>query len=396
MPEDIADLRWRALDARLASQRVVVLGETNHFVHEKAAFRLWWLKRLASMRRLVLAEELSWLDGRCVATYLSTGDPAHINRAATFGGVSPVSRTRPARPSGVLGASWDRFPTDAFRAEQQAFYAAVRLLAPDARFVGIDIGLVDAAYPPLLEYIARHAPRPIAQQLLSELTPRPDDSFTVEAERLRAAAARVSAVQSSVAEIWMQHVQHELDNMRACLEYAASAWPAPDYAALAPAMALREAFMKRQVATLLAGLADDEVLVLMGHAFHLARNDQTIGWVGAGPGGRLEPSLGHWLAASGVPFFAVWMLYGSGRDSQPFPDLPQVANFPDHALNCGLQTAGVPMVLGLSEADHAPPGELSIGHLYNQVVPTCLSAQADAVFFLPEVSPLRLTDASTP
>src|SRR5262245_36810008 len=77
--------RFDAHGERMAHARVVMLGETNHFVHEKIEFRLWWLKRLSARRRIVVGEELSWFDGQHVAKYLDDGDERHFDRMWTFG-----------------------------------------------------------------------------------------------------------------------------------------------------------------------------------------------------------------------------------------------------------------------------------------------------------------------
>jgi erythromycin esterase-like protein len=77
--------RVEAFDASLDAAKILFLGETNHFVHEKTDFRLWYLRRLGRRRPLVVGEELSWSDGHDVSRYLQTGDEAHLGRAATFG-----------------------------------------------------------------------------------------------------------------------------------------------------------------------------------------------------------------------------------------------------------------------------------------------------------------------
>jgi len=49
------------LHSALSNARVVFLGETNHFIHEKTDFRLWWLRNLAQHHRLVVGEELGFI-----------------------------------------------------------------------------------------------------------------------------------------------------------------------------------------------------------------------------------------------------------------------------------------------------------------------------------------------
>lgn len=319
--------RFDVLAERMARARVVLLGETNHFVHEKVEFRLWWLRRLSTRRRIVVGEELSWFDALHVARYLADGDESHFDRMWTFGYRGDERTDRTDTATGILAAVEKLYPTTLFKREQLRFYRGLRELPNVARFFGFDIG--------------GHAA-----------------SRDGEAAR--------SAMSDSV-------------------KYTELANQALSYEALRPALAVREEAMKRRVSEQLA-TQDDAQLVLMAHAFHLAKDDRGIRGVGVGPGGGQVPSLGHHIAQElGLAPFAVWWLYGAGEDSQPFPALPNAAAYPTNSLNARLARRGVPMVLGTADL----PGEVGIGHMYNQVVPVRLSTQADAVFFQPRVSPLR-------
>jgi hypothetical protein len=339
--------RFDALRERVAHARIVMLGETNHFVHEKAEFRLWWLRRLAARRRIVVGEELSWFDGQHVARYLDGGDERHFDRMWTFGYKSGLHDG----PAGILAASAALYPTALFKREQLRFYRGLRMLPNLSGYFGFDIG----------GRSERH------QRM-------PGESLTEEAARLEAMETTLRGC--------------EQDDLRAMIDssrYAALVNSAPTYEALRPAMALREEAMKRRIATQLDVLPDDAQLVLLGHAFHLAKDDAGIKEVGVGPGGGRVPSLGHYIARElGLAPFVVWWLYGAGDDSQPFPDLPKTAAYPAASLNARLARRGVPMVLGTGGLR----AEVGVGHMYNQVVPVNLGAEADVVFFLPRVSPL--------
>jgi len=65
-PADVS--RLATIDAALANTRLVFLGETNHFIHEKTDFRLWWLHRLALRHRLVVGEELGLIGTTVILT----------------------------------------------------------------------------------------------------------------------------------------------------------------------------------------------------------------------------------------------------------------------------------------------------------------------------------------
>ena len=160
---------------------------------------------------------------------------------------------------------------------------------------------------------------------------------------------------------------------------------AESYAELAPAMAFREDAMKRRLGEVLATLEPDDQLVLMAHAFHLAKDDSSIEAIGVGPGGDRVPSLGHHVVHTlGHEPFSVWWLYGDGEDSQPFPDLPKLAGFPHDSLNARLASRGGPLVAAVDG-----PLTARVGHLYNQAPRVNVAQQADVIFFLPNVTPLR-------
>jgi erythromycin esterase-like protein len=379
------------IDRALARARIVLLGETNHFAHEKCAFRLWWLGRLARHRRLVLGEELSWSDGRFVSRYLASGDESQLDRLATFG--HPGRADRDDRPTGILRASADAFPTALFKAAQVRFYRALRELEP-RRFFGFDVGAPDATYEDIEARVDQVPDTGMAQSLRQLLARVPGESIAEEAERLQRAAEHAGRS----GEPQLRALESEIASMAGSLQYMALAHPAPDYEALRPAMALREDLMKGRVERALAELAPDETLVLMAHAFHLARDDRRIHAEGIGPGGGLVPSLGHHLVqVLGLAPYAVWMLYGGGQDSQPFPDLPQHASYPPDALNSVLGSAGMPLVLNVAPlAEGALSRDVGVGHMYNQVVPVHLPTQADAIWYLPRITPMRDADAVAP
>ena len=373
--------RLEALVERVAGGDAVYLGEANHFVHEKVEFRWWWLKRLAALRPLLVGEELSWSDSRHVAAFLATGDAAHLDRAATFGDRRHIRADRDDAPSGVLAASYAAYPTAPFKAEQARFYRALRTLpglAGEDRFFGFDVDAVGAGYDDLA---AAHDELAIPADFWAQLERVEGESIGEEADRLEEAARLLPARAGPV--------RAHLEAMIGTLRYAALALPAPDYEALRPAMARREEIMKRQVDRRLAERRPGDLLVLMGHAFHLVKDDAAIGGVaGVGPGGGLVASLGHHLVASGLRVGAVWMLYGGGEDSQPFPDLPRQAAYPSGTLNARLARRGTPAVLPVGPAS-AAPNRVEIGHMYNAVTPVDLAVAVDAVHFAPTVTPLQ-------
>jgi erythromycin esterase-like protein len=382
-PDD-ARIVDRLLD-RIDSARIVLLGELSHWIAEKSTFRLWWLERLAARHQLVLAEELGHSDGIRVARYLASGDEAWLDRVPMFGWRGDVRADRDDRPTGVLRASFERYPTARFKRAQCAFYRRVRALAPRA-FHGIDVNAVaGAGYADIRGRLPSIEPT-LSQRIARQLTWVPGESPLAEAERLEALRAALAG--QARGDPALTAVLVDLDVMARSLRYQALAHPAQDYEALRPAMSLREDMMKRALDRMLAALRPEEKLVLMGHALHLVKDDARVADApGVGPGGGHVHSLGHYLAQEcGEPVFASWFVFGEGSDCQPFPDLPSTYRFPEATLNRTLLANGVPAVVDVAAG--ASPASVGVGHLYNLVAEVDLRAQVDAVFFLPTVHPL--------
>lgn len=359
--------------------RVVFLGETNHFVHQKVDFRTFWLSWLAGQRRLMIAEELGWSDGRRVASYLFQNDEAALDRVATFGYLGHLRDDRDDAPRGVF--SQTDYPSELMKAEHTRFYRGLRELAAlqgslkgsIKGLVGIDIDSPGGGY----EDLAASAP-----ELLGRMDRVHGESLLEEAARLESLLAELGESNALGREDLLCLVES--------LRYTDLVQQATDYEAVRPAMSYRESCMKRRVSVLLRDLPDDCTLVLMGHAFHLAKDDAGIEQQGVGPGGGLESSLGHAIVHElGEEPMAIWMLYGSGTDSQPLTDLPRKADYPADSINRRLASCSTrPVVLPVTN-DVAPHLALtSVGHLYNLCVRVDLARQADAIMFFPEVTPL--------
>ncbi len=374
------------LEAAVGKQ-VVMLGESNHFIREKTDFRLWWLRELGRKRRLVVGEELSWTDGRLVDQYFRTGDQSLLDRTDTLGDAAPRRSDRDDLPTGILAGAAERFPKAGFRQTQTTFYDELRKLDCVDQYFGFDIGSAYTAYPWVAELaasLAAGSPDDTALvQVREALQPVPGESIMAETRRLEAALNSLTVYTDAQAITLQQTVRNLIDNLR----YQHEAHPAASYEALRPAMARRENFMKDQVTLALGRLGPDQCLVLLGHMFHLARNDSPLSLAGVGPGGGLVSSLGHHLCQERqIPTFSAWMLYAQGRDSQPFPDLPCEASYPSTSINHQLAQSGKNLIvpgwalqkLGLAE----------VGHMYNQTLKLDLAQQVDAIWFTHRVSPL--------
>lgn len=352
---------WRTLAPRIAAADVVFLGELNHFVHEKSDFRIACAQRLARLGVSAFAEELSWSDGVRIARYLRSGDEVLFDRIALFGFTGDQRTDRDDLPTGIFRASHQAYPHALMRAEQTRFYRALRTLAPSA-FFGLDIDGASGGGYGDLPALARTPGETLAQE-----------------------AARLEAQRGDYAGAECASLEALIDSLR----YVALSKDAPSYEALRPAMAFREDCMKRRFAAARA-LAPGKIAV-MAHAMHLAKDDSLIeGGAGVGPGGGQTCSLGHHIVRElGLAAISIWMIYGGGEDSQPMPDLPRRARYPRETLNAQLaQRFKSPSLIATQNAPDAP---VSIGHMYNAIFRTRLREQCDALFFFPQVSPMRLT-----
>lgn len=361
-------------DLDAGDAEVLVLGEFNHFVHEKGDFRIAMARQARRLGFTTWAEELGWSDGRRLARYFETRDEAVFARLSLFGWRGEARDDRDDRPTGIFRASWETYPFDLMRAEQARFY---RALEPGA-FHGFDVAAGhDGGYADLL---ARLATTGAPAAWTAALARRPGETLQEEAARLSALLDDAPAGLDRLARA-------DLSALIDGLAYTALVRDAATYAETAPAMAFREDAMKRRLADIRA--LSPGKLVLMGHALHLVRDDAAIAAPGiVGPGGARTASLGHHVGqALGLPMFITWMIYGGGEDSQPLPDLPRKADFGPDTLNARLAARfDRPVLL---DARSAPGEAVRIAHMYNTVIETRLPGAVDALWFVPRVSPLR-------
>ncbi len=391
-PFKSADIRCLScLDEVIASADIVVLGELNHFVHEKSDFRLFLCRYLLSRGFRTFAEELGWSDGVRADCYLKTGDEGELRCLPSFGYVGHKRADRDDGPTGLLKRAFDSYPTDLFLAEQTRFYRGLRDAAHGGKlhFFGFDIdGSPGGVYEDIAQSLAGRTDDVELTAFHRALARVPGESVGEEAGRLRHA---IEFVPGNLPADTRRHVRASLSALIESLGYVAATYAAKTYDDLRPGMALREDAMKRRLADIetLCGSAGEK-LVLMGHALHLVKDDAKLAAEpgGVGPGGGRTSSLGHHLVREKAKrVCAIWFMYGAGEDSQPFPELPHHAAFPRDTLNAVLAEFGAPLFFRTDDPGFQEP--VRIGHMYSAVVELALGAQADAVFFLPRVTPLR-------
>jgi erythromycin esterase-like protein len=374
----------------LVGKRILFVGEADHWVHEKIDYRLAFAQAALAAGFDWFGEELGWSDGLRIDDWLHDRPGASLSGVTLFGHRDELRSDRDDTPTGVLRASYENPPDAVFRDEHVRLLEGLRAIArrrPALRFFGFDVdGLPGGAYADL----AGHGPGVLPVRVLSELVRRPGESLPEETARLTGCLE--SLVRDAPDADW--EIRTSLETLRDSLAYTALAHPAPTYEALAPAMALRERVMQRQVGGMLERLPSDHGVVLWGHDLHLARNDAGIRQDGGtGPGGDSADSLGHHLNRRHADeIYVVWMVFGGGEDGQPFPDLDRVLRPPRRSLNGLLQRVGGSFVLPTRSDDPAAARlkeKARLYHLYNGHAELRIAEQADAICFIDAVSPLR-------
>ncbi len=337
------DPKVEAVVDEVAAARVVYLGETNHFVHEKTDFRLWWLSQLGTRKRLVIGEEIAHLDGEEIDGFLHDGDARHLDRVATFG---YNGRKRTDRDDWPPVFKSSAYPHAGMRYEHERLYAAIRHKGAVERFFGFDVDADGAGS---------------AERVFGE---------TLDDELMRLEATGDTS-------------RTQIDSLR----YLQLMAGATEFEQTRAAMAYREDVMKRRVDEVLAATDPAHLIVLLAHAFHLAKDDACFGSeAGIGPGGGQANSLGHYLTQEkGLDTSSVWMLCGEGMGSQPLASLPNKLRYPRRSLNRQLLAELEDVAL----LRCGPRGMVGVGNLYNTVAEVELARQADCVMFFPTVTPLQ-------
>ncbi|MGC2303751.1 erythromycin esterase family protein [Candidatus Binatus sp.] len=217
----------------------------------------------------------------------------------------------------------------------------------------------------------------------------------VEGETIDAEIARLDDALKLIDAGRFDALRYAATCLRDSFEYVRMTYPAKTFNALNPGMAFRERYMHRQVDRLLGQMRANEKLALMSHNMHLCRAPDAVAGsdAAAGPGGKTDPPLGAWLAARyPAEVFSVWMLIGRGHDSQPFPTLSKTIREKSGTLNTLLGEIGECFGLPIDASDSRArllTENIEIMHDGNGGVGTAIARQADAIFFVRDVTPLR-------
>ena len=380
--------RLSVLDRLVEGKRLAYIGESDHFIHEKYAYRLVMLNYLASRGFTHLGEELGASDGTRIDGFITTGDKSQLERIAMYGYAGATRHDRDDRPTGILRESFDSYPTAQFAAEQKRFAHGLREIG--IRFFGFDIDpLPGGGYEDLAEVLASLPADPATNAVRTALQRIPFETIDQEIARLD------ELLRLTDADGRLSVLRQSATCLRDSFDYVRITYPAKTFDALNPGMAFRERFMHRQVDHALAQMRANEKLALMSHNMHLCRAPEAVAGSDAiaGPGGRSDPPLGAWLASRFADeVFSVWMLIGRATDSQPFPSLSNKIREKSGTLNAILGEIGNCFVLPIDASDSRArllTEPIEIMHDANGGIRTAIAKQADAIFFVRDVFPLR-------
>lgn len=369
--------RLAFLDALVARKRILYAGEPHHLVAEKYDFRLLILERLAPRGWTRLGLEMGRSDARRVDRYIETGDEAWLARASLY------------------ADGWGPF-----RKAEFEFWRSVRSIsekrparAPRLRVFGFDLDMFPGSgYEDLRAALSGRGAAGRSAKALSMVEDMPGSASAADqCARLNRVVAYVNAhriaLASEIGESAATDVRLGLLNLRESYRFSACGSSDADWLA---SLKRREETMRREVDHQLE--SGRGPVILMGHVMHLSKDSSRIR---EGPVGSkapfAPPSLGDYLHRTRVgQVCSAWMLYdrllGKRGDAAP-------------VIARALTPAGGASFFRIDKPDSRPAGlekpvDIRVnGELDNPLNETVVSAvlpqQADAIYVVPNATPIR-------
>ena len=392
----------RSVTDALAGARFVFLGEPDHYISEKYAYRLLLIRALFEQGYRHLGMEMGLSDGMRIDRYLETGDERYLDRVALYGYRGDARSDREPIP-GPLQRVLDQPFYEAFVSEERAFLRQLRQINASLdpgeerlHWFGWDI---DATYPgggyaEAHEILDPQRGPPVVDEVLARLTLVPGETVTVEIGRLDAVlsfvADRQVELQDALGPADTELLRHVVRNLIDSLGFSELAFQEPFGRSWNTALQRREeALIERLDDGWLSRLDADSKVILMGHNMHLAKDPASLRFGSTSSEAALPmwPSVGSAVAAR-LPVYAFWMLYDHGTGVRAFDPDPifRVPSHPDRIEHLLARIAPV-LVLPLGDDDpraawldeernFVQNGDYASGRLRRQ---------ADAIFFVDEV-----------
>lgn len=316
-----------ALDPLVDGKRIVLIGEPDHFVHEKNDVRMVLIRTLAERGFRHVGMEMGFSDALRMDRYVASGDPVHLERLAIQG---YEGDRRTDRVDGVAGFSEDRDADLLERVNSESRWCLAQLreiraaLGPDAprlTWFGYDVSFAPGGgYVDVAERLEPLREVPVFAELLERLARVEGESRDEERARLEDVLNRIEAnrsvLEDRLGREGLREVRRGLRNLAdslAWIEASGKERFGPEWLA---GLAERERCMMRALDERLADLPPGEGVILLGHDLHLSKDSTKLRY-GPAP---MWTSIGTHLAGRHPgEVLGVWMLYDHGRHGVPRP-----------------------------------------------------------------------------
>lgn len=395
------------LAAAVAAHRFIGLGEGDHYVEEKYAYRLAFLRPLIldhGVRHI--ASEMGGSDAGRIDRYLATGDERWLDRVVLYGyeGENELERRELSPFRGRNKVCGGRVAES-----ERRFWRDLRALSEEGsarsgervHLFGFDFdanpggGFQDAR-----DALASCKASPLVDDLRAQLTPKVGSSGLSEVARIEGVheqlgpdrAPLAAACGSEAIDTVARALELLAFSYRTSMDWAAttgdqSAQGLPRYRQM---FDTREQHMHRQMQWLLGTLPPDARVVLLGHDMHLARATESLHFGPAPHDLPMWPSLGTLLERDARgSVYVLWLLYAQGTRLAPQPSgsCEEQVTTRSGSLEEALALAPSPFFLPL----HAAPPDSVVNRDLPFGTPTsegsgAIRHSADALVFLPTAS----------
>lgn len=409
----LTDDEIKILDQALFGKRVVFLGESAHWIHEKYGYRLRFLKYLMSKGFTNIGMEMGLSDGGRVNQFIKSGRSKDLDKVALYGYQGPAIVNRLKESKCALISNPHPEFKNLFRSEEENFYTQLRKIGvslnQEIHHFGFDVDTIPGGgYEDLSSFLSPFASSDFIRSLLREISPQKGESTPDEIARLKRASLRIDAQEKRLEDIIgssrLQEIKLSLFTLieslkfesvflsRPCNENDLENWNRE----LLDAMAQRERAMFRIFSEKLKLLGPDAKIVLMGHNFHVSKEPQNLWFTHSGVpdphAPKMWPSIGEFVSKTlNLPTYSIWQIHNTGFQS----------NIDCKEMECPVETG--PQYFGHLFSQAGPIFSLSFReketpNIFNQRLDFAVNSgtysgnvtkNADLIFFINEVSGLK-------
>ena len=390
---------WSYLDKALEGKRIVFLGEPDHYLHEKYDFRLILIRYLVDHGFSHIGMEMGQSDGKRIDRYLETGDPSHIDRVGQYGYKGNQRSDRNDELRGFAATKNPKFK-QFFLAEERWFLAQLQALNESRKpgqirlhWFGFDVdGRPGGTYVDAQELLEKYRTNSLAQNFSKQMARVEGESVMEEAQRIQGLVKSLKQnkqIKSLLGTAEFTNLVQMLAGLVDSLIFLDSAKEGPASPRWIPALHKREEAMFRHMDNILKELNPEDKIILLAHNMHLSKDSDQVSFLGL----PMWPSIGTHLAKK-LPgeVYSIWMLYDHGLHANVTLEtvFEKVASSPARIEHL-MAKAGFMFFLPFFSGD---PREAYLNQELNFVLNGnlgngFLKKQADAIFFVSEVTAIR-------